>query len=267
MGLQFFFNHECSDFDQSSGAIQLSFRDQLTQNFDAVGFALGGGSWETEEIPLRWPTFFTSKGLQWRPFVPSNVGYELAWTPAFLKEAEGKALKNIKFSNRRGEQRGDLMVTSYGLEGTPIYSLGEIGSIFIDLKPDLSEQVLLQKLSSLQENLSPLRRANKVLRLGAVAKALLFHFGGEAVQSLGGLVAVIKKFPLELLRARPLTEAISSKGGICWTELDESLALKQYPHVYCLGEMVNWDAPTGGFLIQACVSQGVWCAQHMLADL
>lgn len=264
-GVKFHFDHECVDFSQDASGIELKFRDQASQNFDAVCFALGGASWEAQENPLRWPSMFTNKGIAFSPFSPSNTGYEVAWTPAFLKEAEGKPIKNIKFSSSRGELRGDLIVTSYGLEGTPVYTLGEVGQVFVDLKPDLSEEELLKKLKSIRENLSPIRRVYKMLNLSVAAKALIFYFAGdENLESLESIVKVIKTFPLKLLQERPLTESISSKGGILWSELDDSLMLKKQKNIYCIGEMLNWDAPTGGFLIQGCVSLGVWCAQKLL---
>ena len=267
LGVQFLFDHECVDFSSKESRIELNFSSQDSQSFDAVCFALGGASWEAQETPLRWPVLFTKKNIGFRAFTACNSGFELAWTEAFLKEAEGKPLKNISFYSSKGELRGDLIVTSYGLEGTPIYTLGEVGRVFLDLKPDLSEAVILKKLSTVKENLSPLRRINKVLNLGLATKALLFHFAGtDNLENLEKLVRILKRFPLELLRERPLTESISSKGGILWSELDESLMLKKHKNVYCIGEMLNWDAPTGGFLIQGCVSQGFWCAQKILSS-
>jgi len=265
--VRFHCNSECTGFQIEGNAIKLLFSEGPAEYFDRVCFALGGASWEAKEIPLRWPDFFKAKGLGFREFSPANTGYELAWPASFLREVEGQPLKNILFTSPRGAMRGDLVITSYGLEGTPIYTFGALGPVTLDLKPDLSANEIQAKLKKTRENLAPLRRASKLLKLNPAARALLFHCGGDAAQSLDGIVGLLKNFPLELIKQRPLTEAISSSGGILWTELDPALMLKSYPNIYCIGEMLDWEAPTGGFLIQGCVSQGAWCAQNILDSL
>ncbi|MCX6131465.1 MAG: TIGR03862 family flavoprotein [Proteobacteria bacterium] len=265
LGVIFQFDRECIGFNQKSAMWTLNFRQNITLDFDAICFCLGGGSWETEEDPLRWPKLFQDKNIGFENFTPSNTGYELAWSTDFLKEAEGLPLKNICLRSSRGERRGDLIITNYGIEGTPVYFTGEVGQVYLDLKPDLSIQAISQKLSKAKENLSPLRRAQKYLHLSPASLALLFHMApAKFLQSIPALSEGIKNFPLELLRPRPLRESISSQGGILWSELDQGLMLKNYPGIYCAGEMIDWDAPTGGFLIQACVAQGAWAARHIL---
>ncbi len=242
--------------------------DTDLSGFDAVGFFLGGGSWEDRE-PV-WPEVFRKRfGVKVHPFTPSNVGFEVAWSLAFLHESEGKPLKNIVFSTKKGSKAGELMVTRYGLEGTPIYFHGATGMAHLDLKPGLSDSAVLEKMKSVRENLSPIRRIKKVLGLNETALSLLFHQTTPSErESLETMATLVKRFPVELLSPRPLLEAISSKGGVELQEISiepgSELMLKKHPGFFCGGEMLDWDAPTGGFLIQASVTQGAVAARGML---
>lgn len=269
-GVEFHFDRECVNFahDESSGKWRLQFADSSTTEFDAVCFCLGGGSYEPSENPLRWPAMFITKGVGFTEFTSSNAGFQIAWTEAFLKEAEGLPLKNITLTTRKGRRQGDAVITKYGMEGTPVYAVGVSGAATLDLKPDLSVEQILVKCRTVKENLSPIRRVKKQLKLSPAALALLFHFTPEPVlKDLERLARHIKEFPLELLGARPLAEAISSAGGLHLSELDEKLMLGKFPGIFAAGEMLDWDAPTGGFLIQACVSQGSSAGKGILRFL
>jgi len=259
------YHHECVGFDirpLPTPSIELHFAAGESQTFDAVCFALGGGSYEKDETPLRWPAFFAKKGLRFSPFRASNVGFEVAWPAGLLAEAEGLPLKGITLTTSLGSKAGDLMITHYGLEGTPIYHLGETGPAWLDLAPALSLEQLSAKTQTSRENLAPIRRVKKSLALCPAAQALLFHCTPrEILSDLPALAARIKHFPLTLGQCRPISEAISSAGGLAFEELTESLMLKQYPGVFAAGEMLDWDAPTGGFLIQGCAAQGVLAAK------
>lgn len=235
--------------------------------WDAVGFFLGGGSWE-ESTPGWLARFPSELGVATEPFYPTNAGYEVAWSDGFLQEAEGKPLKNIVLTTASGEKAGELVVTRYGLEGTPVYFHGTPGPATLDLKPGLTQALIRAKLLSLRENLSPLRRIKKQLQLGEAALALLFHHTPDAVKNdLESMIKRVKAFPLELLRPRPLSESISSGGGVrldeVMTEPGRELMLRRHPGWFCGGEMLAWTAPTGGFLIQGCVSQGALAADNI----
>lgn len=267
-GVQFFFGEELTDFTCQPGQVELQFNSRSQHRFDAVGLCLGGGSYEPEENPLRWPRIFGDKNIRFFPFQPSNVGYCVNWKAEFLKEALRTPLKNIKLTTTQGEHRGELLITEYGLEGTPVYFLGIPGKASIDLKPDLTEEQILKKLTAKTENLSPLRRAKKYLALSPSALALLFHHAPrESLTDLHCFVKLLKSFPLELGQPQPLTEAISSSGGVDFQELNTDLMLIHHPGCFLAGEMLCWDAPTGGFLIQGCVSQGHWMGEGILKYL
>lgn len=266
-GVLFFLNHTCLDFEVGEGEVRLRFEDEV-KSFSSVCFCLGGGSWEKIEKPLQWPKIFISKKIRFNEFYSANAGFQVNWTEAFLKEAEGLPLKNIVFSNRKGSRAGELIITRYGLEGTPIYALGEKGQAWLDLKPDLNESEIFRLLSKSKDNLSPLRRAKKILKLSPAALALLFHFKNQKTSmNLEYWVKTIKKFPIQLNESQPLEEAISSGGGIDWSEISPDFMLKSYPGVFVSGEMIDWIAPTGGFLIQGCVSLGYRAAEGILKEL
>lgn len=268
-GAVFEYGRECVGFEPvAGGGVELFFADGGRERVSAACFCLGGGSWEPQEMPLRWPRVFAAKGLGFRKFESSNVGFQVAWPQALLTEAEGKPIKNVVLRSSRGERSGDLVITQYGVEGTPVYFAGETGTVHVDLKPDLSEKQILSKLKLVKENLSPLRRVKRLLNLGEGALALLFHLTSEAgLSDLDALVRRIKNFPLELGAKQPLSEAISSSGGLEWAELDDALMLRKYPGVFAAGEMLDWDAPTGGFLIQGCVAMGRFAGEGMAAYL
>ena len=248
--------------------VTLTFNHDPTSSlsFDRVAFFLGGGSWEKETPP--WIRLFEAKGITLVPFEPSNVGFEIAWNEKFLKESEGKPLKKIELHTRRGSKMGELVITAYGIEGTPVYFCGTSGPAILDLKPDLSSSQILEKLNRSKENLSPMRRVKHHLGLCEASESLIFHHAPtEARNDLDTMVDTIKRFPIHLKSPRPLLESISSKGGVALDEITQTFEMKKFPDIYCGGEMLDWDAPTGGFLIQACVSQGAAVAQSILKTI
>lgn len=263
------YEHECVDFEcferEGQACVRLTFANGSTFEATGVCFALGGGSYEENEKPLRWPAFFEKKGLRFNEFEPSNVGYVVNWPEALLKEAEGQPLKNVTLTTARGFKQGELVITRYGLEGTPVYYMGTPGAAFVDLLPDMSLDQIRERLAKpLREKLSPVRQIKKQLSLSPAAQALLFHLtSSDDRATLERLSALLKALPLQLVEPRPLDEAISSRGGLDWDGVDQNLMLKRFPGVYVAGEMLDWDAPTGGFLIQMCVSQGFVAGQAL----
>ncbi|GAB4432651.1 MAG: TIGR03862 family flavoprotein [Turneriella sp.] len=266
-GVTFHYDAEWQGLERNRDvSLNVSFSRGIEDSFDAVVLALGGASWLAAGDKLRWPKILARLGLNLRPFRAANCGFAVNWKPEFLAEAEQQPLKNVIFSSSRGGKKGDLLITSYGIEGTPIYACGQTGPCTIDLKPDLTEVQLVERLNSAKENLSPMRRIKQTLNFSRVALALLYHHApAELPPDSPGLASLIKAFPLELLASRPLTEAISSAGGLSLTEIDQDFQLRKLPGVYAVGEMLDWTAPTGGFLIQACVAQARVAAQAILA--
>lgn len=267
--VEFRYGHELKDFTKADQErITLHFTGAQSVTVDAAVLALGGASWLGENEILAWPQIFTPKSISLTPFAAANCGYEVAWKKEFLAEAGDQPLKNAVFTSSAGSKKGDILITAYGLEGTPVYTFGRSETCYIDLKSDLTTEQLEQKLNSVRENLSPLRRAKKTLGLSPAALALLYHHSPEAgLQTNLQLAQLLKNFPVRLLRPRPLSEAISSAGGITLSEVTADFELKKFPGVFAVGEMLDWSAPTGGFLIQACVSQAFVAAKAAIVHL
>ncbi len=257
-GVEFHYGHELKDFEKADQErITLYFTGGQAVTVDAAVLALGGASWLAENETLRWPQMFASKRIAVTPFAAANCGYEVAWKKEFIAEAANSPIKNAVFTSSAGSKKGDILITEYGLEGTPVYSCGRCEICYIDLKSDLSVAQIEQKLAAVRGNLSPLRRAKKALNLSPAALAMLYHHApaGGLLTNLQ-LAELLKIFPVSLLRPRPLSEAISCSGGVALGCVTADFELKKFPGVFAVGEMLDWSAPTGGFLIQACVSQG-----------
>lgn len=258
-----------TDFSpREGGGVALSFAGGAPRVFDAAVFALGGGSWEDPGEP-RWPALFSARGFAIIPFRQDNVGYSVdPWPAALVKEADREPLKDAVLTTARGSKRGDVLLTEYGIEGTPVYWVGCEGAATLDLAPHFTTQQLAEKLAAGKENLAPMRRVKKNLKLSPAAQALLFHLTPEAERTDPMAVCRrIKALPLRLSGPRPLAEAISSAGGLSWDEVDDSLQLKRLPGIFVAGEMLDWTAPTGGYLIQACVSLGAAAAAAIIRSM
>jgi uncharacterized flavoprotein (TIGR03862 family) len=225
----------------------------------ATILALGGGSWPETGSDGSWVKEFQSEGLQVTPLKASNCGYEVAWPPDLLTKIEGLPLKNLAVSCGKKQVRGELLVTRYGLEGGSLYQLGATlrqrlpVKILLDLKPEVTREQLMKRLKKLRGKGSWLRRAGVAWKLCPVGKALLALGLSETPEQLATRV---KALPLKLLRPRPLAEAISSAGGVSWNELNEDLMLVKRPGTFLAGEMLDWDAPTGGYLLTGCMATG-----------
>ncbi|HEY1173551.1 MAG TPA: TIGR03862 family flavoprotein [Verrucomicrobiae bacterium] len=242
---------------------------QRTYHADAVILALGGGSWPETGSDGGWVAGLEQMGVSVAPLVSSNCGWELPWSPALLALAEGKPLKNI--TARVGEltAKGELMVTRYGLEGGIIYQLGPAlramkqPAIVIDFKPAHTVDQLIRKLGTCHRNF--LNEARSRWSLSDGAFAILEDLSQrEPFTSAESLAATAKACSLPLTGPRPLPEAISSAGGVRWSELDATLMIRRLPGVFVAGEMIDWDAPTGGYLMQGCFATGTRAARSAI---
>jgi uncharacterized flavoprotein (TIGR03862 family) len=229
----------------------------------AVILALGGASWPQTGSDGSWTDILSKSGIRISPLTPSNCGWETHWPQSVLDEAEGLPMKNLTVTCGKTSYRGELTLTHYGLEGAPIYRLGPAirtqkhPHIHIDFKPDLSQDVLISKLGLVKRNY--IREARRRWKLDPATCALLKHLPDRGPwRSAEQLAHEVKHCHIPLTAPRPIEEAISSAGGIAWSELNDQLMLKKLPGVYVAGEMIDWDAPTGGYLLQACFSTGTY---------
>lgn len=226
---------------------------------DAVILALGGASWPITGSDGSWVSIVEGLGIAVNPLQPANCGWEHSWPEDVLKVAEGLPLKNITVRANGVEVAGELMVTSYGLEGGTIYQLGSTlramdePAIEIDFKPTFTVEELVRKLESVKHDLHAACRdrwklspaAHAILCANALPGGDLLEFAKRA-----------KSCRIPLTSPRPIDEAISSAGGVCWRELDDRLMSLKHPGLFIAGEMIDWEAPTGGYLMQGCFATG-----------
>lgn len=244
----------------------------------ATVLALGGGSWPRLGSDGGWVSPLAAKGVGIAPFRPSNSGFDLAWSPGFLERAEGQPLKRIAVTFDRLTAKGELVVTRTGLEGGPLYQLSApirtaieeqgTATVALDLKPDMSLAQLQNRLARSSPSDSLANRLRKALTLGPPVPALLREFAGGADLARPDVAAgLLKALPVTFTGVRSLDRAISSAGGVRLAEVDERLMLTRLPGVFCCGEMLDWEAPTGGYLLQGCFASGVVAGEGVTAWL
>jgi uncharacterized flavoprotein (TIGR03862 family) len=235
----------------------------------AVVLALGGASWPQTGSDGEWVGMLGDLGISISPLAAANVGYEVEWPVEFLTHAEGLPLKNVIVSAGGESVAGELLVTKYGLEGGALYQLGRVlrgmtqPEVVIDLKPAFTAERLAATLGSKGGDF--LERATQAWRLGRAAEGLLRMRGPSG--SVEELCRTAKEFRLSLRGPRPIAEAISAAGGVAWDALDENLMLKARPGIFCAGEMIDWEAPTGGYLLQGCFATGTRAARGVVSFL
>jgi uncharacterized flavoprotein (TIGR03862 family) len=242
---------------------------------DATVLALGGASWPRLGSTGAWAPLLAARGVAMAPFRSANSGFEIAWSKMFTERFAGEPLKNIALSFGDRTIRGEAMVAAYGIEGGAIYALaadlrealsnGGHATLEIDLTPDLSRAKLTDRLHRAPGGQSTTNLLRKAAGLSPLAINLLREAHGvELPREPGALARAIKVAPLCLTAMRPLDRAISSAGGVELTAVDENLMLRVVPGVYATGEMLDWEAPTGGYLLQACFATGVHAARAIL---
>jgi len=260
-GVVFHSNHRLVDLVPGQ-PFQLVFENGQKAEADAVILALGGASWPETGSDGRWVSLFEKLGLGTTPLAPANCGWEHDWSPEILALAEGKPLKNIRVTAGEKSASGELILTRYGLEGGPIYALGSTlrvmspPAISIDLKPANTIEQLVAKMESVRRNFAT--EARQRWKLGDAAYALL---ADREWSDATALAREAKNCVIPLKGPRPIAEAISSAGGIRWNELAEDLMTRKIPGLFVAGEMIDWEAPTGGFLLQGCFSTATRAAR------
>ena len=260
LGVLFRMHHRCVTIEAGS-PYRIGFSDGTKVTADAIILALGGGSWKKTGSDGAWLPMLECLGIACHPLAPANCGWEHPWTPEILAQAEGKPLKNIHVRAGDTTAIGELLLTRYGLEGGPIYQLGAalraMGSpaIAIDFKPAHTHEQLVAKMESARRNF--LAEAGTRWKLSDAAVAILSRKSWDDVDSLA---REAKNCVIALTGPRPLDEAISSAGGILWSELNRNLMVKKHPGIFVAGEMIDWEAPTGGYLMQGCFATGTRAA-------
>ncbi len=261
-------------------ATWLGWREDGALRFDINGaeeivapaatlLALGGASWPRLGSDGSWRDILSARGVEVAPFAPANVGFRISWSEHFRTRFAGQPLKGVAIRRSEHVARGDAMVTNYGIEGGPIYALSTAiraaipTTIRIDLRPDLRHKEVEGKLARAKAGDSLSSALRKTLGLSPAAIGLV-HENGAPPRDPAGLAARIKAVNLDITAPHGMERAISTAGGVSWTSVDENLQLRAIPNTYVAGEMLDWEAPTGGYLLQACFATGAWAARAIL---
>ena len=245
--------------------VKLDLRTQWSgeKRGDAMILALGGASWPRLGSDAQWVTALKERGVSVNDFIPSNCGIAIAWSAHFRERFAGTPLKRIAVTSGGRTVRGEAVVTRTGLEGGAIYALTpelrRTGKLSLDLRLDLTRTSLEERLSRPQGKSSRSTWLRKTTGLSPVAIALLRETGAPATAD------AIKAVDLTVTGTDGLARAISSAGGVALSGIDRNFELKAWPQVYAVGEMLDWEAPTGGYLLQACFSTAVAAARACLA--
>ena len=248
---------------------------------DVTVFALGGASWPRLGSDGGWVGSFSERGVSVAPLRAANVGVRVAWTQRFADRFEGQPLKNLTLTvpgHGGPPAPGDAMVTRAGLEGGPVYAIGAAVRdaldadgrcvVEVDLRPDLTADQLTDRLQHRRPKDSVPTWLRRTLGLEPVAIGLLWEATSGAIPTEPAVAAaLVKAVPVLVAAMMPIERAISTAGGILWSEVDGSLMLHRLPGTFVSGEMLDWEAPTGGYLLQASFSTGVAAAQGALAWL
>ncbi|MEQ1683538.1 MAG: TIGR03862 family flavoprotein [Burkholderiaceae bacterium] len=297
-GVRFHMRHRWTGWGQGEDAHQtLRFQTpagELVKPFDAVVLALGGGSWARLGSDGAWVPLLMQRGVDVAPLQPSNCGFDVArstpdgslasgWTDHFRSRFAGQPLKTVALSIRTPggavfEQAGEFVVTEGGVEGSLVYALSALAReqiaaqghalVHIDLLPGRSAEFVQAEVARARGPRSLATHLKSRLGIDGVKAVLLYELlPREVVKDPLRLATAIKALPLPLLAARPLDEAISSAGGVRFEGLDTGLMLRALPGVFCAGEMLDWEAPTGGYLLTACFASGVAAGNGVLKHL
>jgi uncharacterized flavoprotein (TIGR03862 family) len=272
-GVRFHVNQRWLGWDPS-GAVRFEHEGGETRvRADAVVLALGGGSWPVLGSDGRWADVLAARGVALAPLLPANSGFDVAWSAHFAARHAGAPVKPVVI-HWRGEdgselrRQGEFVVSAAGVEGSLVYALGaplreaiaRHGSttIRLDLVPGRDAARLVRELAQPRGSRSFGEHLRRRAGIDGVKAGLLYEaLPKQHWQDPERLAAALKSLPLTLLRPRPLEEAISTAGGVRFEALDEALMLRALPGVFVAGEMIDWEAPTGGYLLTACFASGV----------
>ena len=286
-GVAFHMRHRWLGWDDDGALRFATPQGESAQRADAVVLALGGGSWARLGSDGAWVPWLARRGIDVAPLQPSNCGFDVAgWSELFRTRHAGHPMKTVGLTVASeagaGEaafaQKGEFVITGTGIEGSLVYAASALirdriaaqGSalVHIDLLPQREVDFVHAEIVRPRGSRSLSTHLKSRLGIDGVKASLLHELlTREEFSDASLLAAAIKALPLRLVRARPLDEAISTAGGVCFEALDETLMLQALPGVHCAGEMLDWEAPTGGYLLTASMASGSAAAHGVLARL
>lgn len=258
--------HRWTGFDSDALAFETP-EGPVTVQPDATVLALGGASWPRLGSDAAWVPWLSASGIAVSPLRPANCGFDVGWSDMFRERFAGAPLKSVVTTSDAGTFPGEFVISRHGIEGSLVYAnsaalrdrLDRTGeaALTVDLAPGRSAERLARDLSRQPAKASFSNRLRKGAGLDGVKAALLRELSPNLAQETPQqLAALIKALPIPLVRPRPIEEAISSAGGVALEEVDEHFMLKRMPGVFLAGEMLDWEAPTGGYLLTACFATG-----------
>ncbi len=234
----------------------------------ATVLALGGASWARLGSDGAWADILRAEGMDIAPFAPSNAGLQVDWSN-HMDRHFGAPLKNVIFRAGPLENRGEAVISRRGLEGGGLYpltpALRDGHLLTVDLLPDVTAEALTQRLSRPRGKQSLSNALRKALRLPPAALGLLMEMARPLPDDPQALASLVKALPIRHAGLRPMDEAISTAGGVKFDALDAGLMIRKIPGTFCAGEMLDWEAPTGGYLLTACLATGRWVGRHAAA--
>ena len=276
-GLQIHVGHRWLGWtDDSRTQLRFAGPDgEKTVEADALVLALGGGSWSKFGSDGAWVPLLAERGVGVAPLRPANCGFDVAWSAHFRERFAGQPVKPVVLAWGDARRQGEFVITETGVEGSLIYAFSAtlrdaiaaegLAVIHLDLMPDWTKARLATEIARPRGARSLSSHLQSRLGLKGVKAGLLREvLSSEAMQDPARVAVTLKALPLTLTAPRPLEEAISSAGGVEFADLDANLMLKVLPGVFCAGEMLDWEAPTGGYLLTACFASGRRAGQGVL---
>lgn len=271
-GVRFHMHQRWLGWDEAGALRFAQEQGEHLVHADAVVLALGGGSWPVLGSDGAWAAALAQRGVEIAALAPSNCGFDVAWSEHFASRQAGQPVKPVVVEWRDADgaairRQGEFVVTRHGVEGSLIYALSASlrdaitrhgpTEIHLDLAPGRDLQRLARDLAQPRGHRSLSEHLRRHAGIEGVKAGLLYEAVPKAeLHDPARIAAAIKALPLQLLRPRPLAEAISSAGGVRFDALDGNLMLRALPGVFCAGEMIDWEAPTGGYLLTACFASG-----------
>lgn len=283
-GVRLHVQHRWVGWD-ADGALRLATPEgEVRVQADAVVLAMGGGSWPELGSDAAWVDPLLARGIDIAPLQPANCGFDIAWSDYFRERQAGAPLKPVvahwtALDGQACVQQGECVISADGIEGSLVYAMaadlrdtlardGRV-QLHLDLLPGQTEAQVLDKLLRPRQGRSFGEHLRRQLGLGGVKSALLFEVLGKDAGQLPAerIAASLKRLPLSPQRPRPIAEVISSAGGVRLEALDRQLMLRALPGTFCAGEMLDWEAPTGGYLLTACYASGLRAGRGVVAYL
>ncbi len=274
VGVQFHMRHRWTGWSADSGLAFDTPQGPVTVQASAVVLALGGGSWARLGSNGAWVPLLAARGVAVAPLLPANCGFDVqgGWSEHFSSRFAGQAFKTVKIAVKTSQgvefvRKGEFVATATGVEGSLVYAASSLlrdevirsgsATFHLDLLPDMTAEKVLAEVRHPRGTRSLSSHLKSRLNIDGIKAGILYErVSKEAMADPVQLAVAIKAVPITVVAARPLDEAISTAGGVLFEALTPGLMLESVPGVFCAGEMLDWEAPTGGYLLQACFASG-----------